>query len=111
MYLVFSCLAWFAVSFILLGGGAEPLAVMSFTILYFFFFGVWGILWIFLSELITRRSGRRWPYLSYALLVSLLYVFGYAVMENVPLEVSLPFVPVIILYLIKLWNLGSRVPQ
>jgi len=40
MYFVFSLLAWSVATFIILGGAPEPVAGMSFTLLYFVVFGI-----------------------------------------------------------------------
>ena len=63
---------------------------------------IWGGAWIILSEKIVRWLGLPWPHLFLFLLVGPLYVLALTVMGDVPYHVTLPFVTVIILYLIKL---------
>jgi flagellar biosynthesis protein FliQ len=55
----------------------------------------------------VRRLGLPWPHLFLLLLVGLLYGLALALMGDVPPHVTLPFVPVIIVYLIKLSRLGA----
>jgi len=107
MYFVFSLLAWSVATFIILGGAPEPVAGVSFTLLYFVVFGIWGIVWIIFCEKIVRRLGLPWPHLFLLLLVGLLYGLALALMGDVPPHVTLSFVPVIIVYLIKLSRLGA----